>query len=184
MGDSNPWQIKSSQIVYQNPWIKIHEDKVIMPSGKPGMYAYLESNDSVTVVALNDNAEVYLIRQFAYPAAVWSWRLPQGGGDKQNLLQAAQRELKEETGITARHWQKLGKFRIQNGLMTETCAIYVASDLAFSDKTDEEEAIDGTQWASMSDIDAMIKHGEIDDGQSIVAIHFAQKWLANKGAKA
>jgi 8-oxo-dGTP pyrophosphatase MutT (NUDIX family) len=180
MRTDNPWKITSSEIVYQNPWIRIHEDKVIMPSGKPGLYAYMESNDSVVIIALDDEQKIRLIRQFSYPVAAWSWRVPQGGGDKQHSLQAAKRELKEEAGIEARTWELLGEFRVCNGLMTERCTAYLATDSTLKAHTDDEEAIDGASWVTMAEADAKIERGDIDDSQSIVAIHLAQKWLAQR----
>ncbi len=183
MRSDNPWHIKSSRIVYQNPWIRIHEDTVIMPSGKPGVYAYLESKDSVVITALNDKKELCLIRQFSYPTAKWSWRAPQGGGEGEDLMQAAKRELQEETGVTADTWHHLGNFRVCNGLMTETCGAYLASGISITNQKDLDEGIDGMRWVSMEEADKMIQRGDIDDSQSIVAIHLAQKHLADKVVK-
>ena len=179
MRTDNPWQPVSTEVKYQNPWIKIHEDKVITPTGKDGIYAYLESNDSVMIAVINDDRQLYLVRTFRYPDKSWNWEVPGGGGDKHDSLAAAKRELEEETAITAIQWDKLGTTSVCNGFMTEKMTTYLAQALSFSgSKESADEQIDEARFFSMTDIYSMIERGEINDGQSITAIHLAQKWLA------
>lgn len=179
MRTDKPWKILSSEIKYENPWIKIHEDKVITPLGGEGIYGYMQSNDSVLVAVLNNRHELYLIRKFDYPVQKWDWELPGGGGDKQNSVEASRRELKEETGISAEAWEVLGSARICGGLMTERVTICLARDLSFDgEKELSNEQIDEQKFFSMAQIDAMIESGDIDTSPTITAIHFVQKWLS------
>lgn len=179
MRQDNPWKVVSSRITYQNPWMKIREDTVITPTGSNGIYGVLESSDSVIIAVLNEKNELYLVRGFSYPVGSWNWELPGGGGDKEDPIAASQRELSEETGIIAKTWHKLGQTRVCDGFMTEQMSTYLARDLLFSGKKEiSNEQIDTAKFVSMSEVDAMIERGEINDGQSITAIHLAQKWLA------
>lgn len=179
MRSDHPWKTVSSKVVYENPWIRVREDAVITPMGGDGLYGVMESNDSVMIAAVNDKNEMYLVRTYSYPVQSWNWEIPGGGGDKEDGLVAAKRELEEETGILAKTWQKLGHTRICNGLMTERMTTYLATDISFEgEKETADEQIDQARFFSMEEIDEMIQKGEINDGQSITAIHFAQKWLA------
>lgn len=181
MSDSSPWKILSSQTVYQNPWIEIQEDTVITPTGKKGIYGFMHSNDSVIIAVLNDAHELYVVRGFSYPVSAWNWQLPGGGGDKEDAAIASKRELEEETGIRAETWEKLGTTRVCDGLMTERMTTYVACDISFTgEKETSNEKIDGGKFVSMSEVDAMVERGEINDGQSITAIYLVQKWLAKQ----
>src|SRR5678815_1747107 len=119
MQEHNPFKIVGSRIVYENPWIKIHEDQVITPTGKDSVYAFMESDDSVIVAVLNDEHHIYVIRTFRYPVRTWNWELPGGGGAKEDPATASKRELEEETGIVANSWTKLGETQVCNGLLTE-----------------------------------------------------------------
>jgi 8-oxo-dGTP pyrophosphatase MutT (NUDIX family) len=181
MSDANPWKIISSQTVYQNPWIQIQEDKVITPTGKEGIYGFMRSNDSVIIAVLNDKHELYLVQGFSYPVAAWNWQLPGGGGDQEDAAIASKRELEEETGIRAEDWEKIGVTRVCDGLMTERMTTYLAQNIAFTGKKEtSNEKIAGGKFVPMSEVDAMVERGEINDGQSITAIYLAQKWLTKQ----
>ena len=131
MRTDNPWKKLSTQVVYENRWMRIVEDKVITPTGNDGVYAYLDSKDSVIITALNNKNELYLVHTFAYPDGSWNWELPGGGSEGENPETAARRELAEETGISAKSWQQLGHTRVCNGLMTEKMTTFLARGLSF-----------------------------------------------------
>lgn len=181
MRSDNPWGLRSSRIVYKNPWMLVREDTVTTPTGNDGIYGVMESPDSVMIAALNEKDELYLVWTFSYPSASWNWELPGGGTDKQPSARAAQRELEEETGIIANIWEKLGQTRVCNGFMTERMTTYLARNLSFAGvKEIADEQIDKARFFSMAEIDDMIVRGEVNDGQSITGIHFVQKWLSRK----
>lgn len=185
MRTDNPWKTLSSEIKYQNPWIRVREDKVITPTGSEGIYGVMESNDSVMIAVLSDKSELYLVRTFSYPSQSWNWELPGGGGDNEDAAIASQRELEEETGIRAATWEKLGTTRVCNGLMTEKMTVYLARDLSFDGtKETADEQIDEGKFFPMGDIDAMVTDGRINDSQSITGIYLVQKWIERKDYKA
>ncbi len=175
---NNPWQILSSETVYQNRWMRVREDKVITPTGSKGIYAYMESNDSVMVVVANEKNEIYLVRAFRYPVKTWNWELPGGGGDKQDAAEASKRELEEETGILAKTWKKLGETLVCNGFMTELMTTYLAQDLSFAGaKETADEQIGDGRFFSLDEVHAMIDRSEVNDGQSMTGIFLFEHWL-------
>ncbi len=180
MTTENPFKKKSSKIVYENPWIRIHEDAIVRPDGSEGIYGYLESKDSVQIVAVNESQEIYLIKAFRYPSKTWDWELPGGGGEDEDIVVASQRELAEETGLIADKWTHLGSPLVCNGLMTERQAILLAEGLTVGKRIDSDDkylVTDG-KFASLDEIDTMISAGEIDDGMTMTALFLANRHFA------
>src|SRR5690242_16608650 len=114
----NPWQTRSSRVVYENPWIKVREDKVIRPDGNPGIYGVVTLRPSVCVLALNDRDEGVLVGQWRYTLGRYCWELPRGGSQpgENDMLAVAKRELAEEAGVLAGSWEYHGDFDIGNGV--------------------------------------------------------------------
>lgn len=175
----NPWKKISSKVVYKNPWVRVVEDSVIRPGGKPGIYAYLETNGpSVFVMAMTDNEEVYLVGLHRYTSGEYSWELPAGNSDGDDLLRAAKRELLEETGIEAVDWKEVGYFWAMNGVVKEKSYVFVAKNLKQTKKDERlEEGIVAIVKVSIAKLILMIKNGELSDSQSISAIMKALLYL-------
>jgi len=171
----------SSRVIYQNRWMTIREDKTRLPSGNEGIYGYLESKDSVMIIVFDEQYRIYLVKGFRYPSKNWGWLLPGGNSDGEDLLAASKRELEEETGILADHWEIAGKTLVCDGFMTERMATCIAHDIHFDGtKENSDEKFAGMQFFTLEEIDDMIDKGEIDDGQTITGLYFAKRWLARK----
>ena len=112
----NPWGKVSTRVVYDNPWINVREDEVVRPDGQPGIYGVVHfKNIAVGVLAVEDG-EVYLVGQYRYTLERYSWEIVEGGcGEGEETLDAARRELEEETGLRASNWviAKLSKLRMR-----------------------------------------------------------------------
>ncbi|HEU0266239.1 MAG TPA: NUDIX hydrolase [Candidatus Saccharimonadaceae bacterium] len=172
------WQTKSSKIVYENPWITIHEDQTIMPSGNEGIYGYMESRDSVMVVPMDDQKRVFLEKAFRYPSKSQGWECPGGGGDNEDLIDASKRELEEETGIRVENIEKLGSTIVCNGLMTERQTSCIAWGLHFDGEREKsDEVFEDQRFFTWEEIDLMIDSGDINDNQTLTALYLAKRWL-------
>lgn len=181
MRETPPKSPTTTKIVYQNPWITVHEDQTITTDGQPGIYGYLESKDSCMVGVLDDSQRLYLLRAFRYPTKSWGWEFPGGGGEGEDLLDASKRELEEETGILAQSWERLGHTLVCNGLMTERMTTCIAYDISFDGvKESSDEVFSQARFFTVQEIEQMIDSGEINDGQTITAFYLAKRWLAKR----
>jgi ADP-ribose pyrophosphatase len=167
----NDWQTKSSKIVYENPWMMVQEDQVVLPNGKDGMYGYVSSkSNSVYVIPVDKEGNTYIVQQNRYPNKNTTWECVGGRVDDDTPAVAAKRELLEETGVQASTLTKLSTIEIANGIATFKGTIYLATDLKkVTDNLDEDDGILAAKKLPLSTIKQMIMNGEITCVQSIAA---------------
>ena len=167
----NPWHTLASKQVYDNPWITVREDRVIRPDGEPGIYGVVHyKNIAVGVLPIEED-HIYLVGQYRYPLESYSWEIPEGGcpGGEVPLL-AAQRELKEETGLEARRWRMLGEAYLSNSVADEHAVWFLATGLVPGEWRLEGAESLSVRRVPLREALAMALEGEITDGLSLLAI--------------
>jgi 8-oxo-dGTP pyrophosphatase MutT (NUDIX family) len=167
----NPWQTLGSRRVYENPWISVREDSVIRPDGEPGIYGVVHyKNTAVGVLPVEDD-HVYLVGQYRYPLERYSWEIPEGGcPEDEEPLEAARRELKEETGLEARSWSRLGEAFLSNSVADECAVWFLATDLVPGESQNEGTEVIGVRRVPLREAVAMAMDGRITDALSILAL--------------
>lgn len=168
----NPWTTKSSRPVYENPWIRVREDEVIRPDGEGGIYGVVSLKNVATgVIAMDEAGRIALVGQWRYPLEQWSWEIPEGGAPEgEDPLDAAKRELREETGITAGNWRILLRSHISNCVTDEVAIVYLATRLDCGvPSPDPEEELE-VRWVSFDEAIRMVEAGEITDAVSQLGI--------------
>src|SRR5690242_1220711 len=74
------WTTLSRRLVYENPWIAVHEDQVLRPDGQPGIYGVVQfKNRAIGVLPVDEDGGIWLVGQFRYPLGRYSWEIPEGG---------------------------------------------------------------------------------------------------------
>ena len=166
------WQKHTSKIVFENPWIVVREDKVTNPGGGQNHYGHVQfKNIAVAVLPLDEDGHTRLVGQSRYTLDQYSWELPMGGAPlEEDPLEAAKRELREETGLTASHWRELMRLHPSNSITDEIGIVYVATGLS-EGETDLGETEDiEVLTLPLSEAIEMAKDGRITDALSAATL--------------
>ena len=165
-----PWRVKDAREAFDNPWIRVVDHEVVHPDGTPGEYGVVRfKNLAIGVLPIDEKGMVPLVGQHRFPHDKYSWELPEGGG-KLNVdaLLSAQRELAEETGLTAKEWAPLCEFDISNSVTDERAICFLAWDLSEGEAAPEPSEELTLKQVSFKELLEMVMSGEITDSLTIV----------------
>jgi len=170
--DSNPWTTLSSDIRYDNNWITVTEHQVLNPAQSPGIYGVVHfKNIAIGILPIDEDGFTWLVGQYRYPLKAYSWEIPEGGGKlTEPPLEAAKRELKEETGLEAAHWEQILEMHLSNSATDERALVFLATGLSEGISSPEETEVLSIRKVSLADAQRMVERAEITDALSVAAI--------------
>lgn len=179
--NKNPWTITGEQPVYNNAWINVTEYQVVNPNGGAGIYGKVHfKNHAIGIVPLDEALNTYLVGQYRFPIDQYSWEIPEGGCPPgEDHLQAAQRELLEETGLIAQHWEHIADVHLSNSVSDEAGSIYVATGLLQDAPAPEETEQLVVKKLPFEEVYKMACTGKITDMLSVTAILRVKLMLLN-----
>jgi len=168
----NPWTILGEKDVYENPWIRVVEHDVIHPGGKPGVYGVVSfKNLAVGIIPLDEDDYTWIVGQYRFSLNEYSWEIPMGGVPiEADPLAGAQRELKEETGLTAAHWRQILSVRMSNSVTDESGVVYVAEGLQCGEPEFDDTEIIEIRRLPFDEALRMVTDGKITDCLSVTGI--------------
>jgi len=163
-------KIISSEQVYQCGLFRVTEDRAVDPKeGFEIKRSVVRHVGSAVMMAVDEKKRILLVRQYRLPAEGYIWELPAGRLDPgETPLQAAKRELIEETGCRARKWAKLAHFFASPGYVQERMTIYLAEGLTQGEATPMDDERIETRWFKRKDLQEMIDEGKIEDGKTLI----------------
>ena len=177
------WQKINSKIAYKNPWFRVREDKVKRPDGTQGIYGVVERPHANFIVALVGKNKIIFIEEFRYPIQRVILQLPAGTTDKgETDLQAAKRELLQETCYHARNWEKIGSFFIAPGHESIVANVFLATDcVQVTDAQNQvsDELIMKVRTIPIRQMKKMIGENKIKCGITLAALNVLFQQIKN-----
>jgi len=181
--------VLSSEVVFTGPLFRVLHDKIIEPDGFETERDVIRHNGSVVILALDNsknkkNPWVVMERQYRHAANQFLWELPAGKIEAgEDPLEAAKRELAEETGYRAKKWKPLVEYYASPGFLGEAFKVFVAEGLAPGDTApDEDERIE-LRLVKLSEVLEMIEKGAIHDGKTLSGVLLYDRLKRKKGKK-
>ncbi len=170
----------SKELVFEGKIIKVTSEKAELENGQIVTRELVTHNGGVCVVAVDDQQNTYLVRQFRYPFKEVLTEVPAGKREKdENPLECGTRELQEEIGATAENFVSLGKLYPTVAYDTEVIYMYLATGLSFSKQhLDEDEYIDVVKIPLKEAVE-MVMRDELPDSKTQLAILKAYNYLQN-----
>lgn len=170
--ENNPWKLIASKTAYENNWIEVQHQDVITPAGNPGIYGVIHfKNLAIGIIPLDENNNTWIVGQYRYPHKKYTWEIPEGGGKiGVDPIDSAKRELLEECGIIAQHWEKILEMDLSNSATDEKAILYVARNLEFTQSEPEETEDLQVKKIPFETLFQMVMNGEISDAMTIAAV--------------
>ena len=167
-------KIVSSKEVYACGLFRVTEDEATEPAknGKAGFRirrSVVRHHGSAVMMPVDKRNRVLLVRQYRLPADQYLWELPAGKIDEgETALQAAKRELVEETGLRAKKWKKLALFYPSPGFVEETMTIYLATELTQGEAQPMDDERIETKWYGRKELRKLIRQNKITDAKTMI----------------
>ena len=163
-------KIISSKQVYDCGLFRVTEDRAVDEKTKFEIKrSVVRHIGSAVMLAVDKKKRVLLVRQYRLPAEKYLWELPAGRLDPgETPLQAAKRELKEETGYKAKKWSKLTSYFASPGFVQERMTIFLAEDLTAGEATPMGDEQIEARWFKRKELAEMIDEGKIEDGKTLI----------------
>jgi 8-oxo-dGTP pyrophosphatase MutT (NUDIX family) len=179
MEENNPWKIIDEQEVYDNNWIRLTHYNVINPSGGKGVYGKVHfKNRAIAIVPIDEEMNTYLVGQFRFTINQYSWEVPEGGCPlKEEPLEAAKRELLEETGLRAENWQHVLDVYLSNSVSDELGKVFIATNLTQHQAQPEETEQLQLKKIPLQQAFDMVDEGKITDSLAVAALQKVQLLL-------
>ena len=188
-GVSEKATLISSRIAYEGPLFRVHQDKLIEPGGLHSERDVIRHNGSVVILAIDKSKSkkdpwIVMERQYRHAANQFLWELPAGKMDAgEEPLAAAQRELAEETGYSAKKWKPLVEYWASPGFLGETMKVFLAEGLVAGEARPEEDEKIDFRLVKLSEVLKMMKKGAIHDGKTLVSVLLYVQANGRKGKK-
>ncbi len=169
------------KVIHDGTVVNLGIETVTLPNGETMELEVIRHPGGAAVVAIDDQQQVCLLRQYRHAAGGWLWELPAGKIDVPESPQhTAKRELQEEAGVAATRWLALGSFFFTPGFCDERIYLYLATGLHGVAAEPHPHEVIEVHWKPFNEALQMCDRGEIEDGKTLLGLLRAANKLENK----
>ena len=181
MGDEQLKEVYlSREDIYDGAIIKVEKWQVALPDGRTAVREIVKHKGAAAIVPVDDKGYVTLVRQHRVAIDEFTWEIPAGKLDDaaEDPFDCARRELEEETGLRAEHWQKLNHVVTTPGFCTEKIALYLATGLSRHEAHPDADEFLNLMSIPLQEAVNYVMTGEITDAKTCLGLLMAEKVLS------
>ena len=169
----------SSEEIFDGVAIHLFRDEILLPNGNKGVREVIRHPGAVCVIPVTEDGDVIFVNQFRYAFNKVTLEVPAGKHEKgEDPLEAAMRELSEETGLSAKNVVYLGELYTTPALIDEVIHMYLATDLVEGKQHLDEDEFINTLKMPLSEAVQKVMNGEIKDAKTQTILLKAEKYLS------
>lgn len=172
-----PWKTLTSRLIYENPWMRLREDRAELPDGRSTIYGVVSFGHCVGILPFVDDDHVLMVRQYRYVQRESDrWEMPTGGVKMgETPEQAAQRELREEVGYAAGRLDWVSTYYTSKSVCDETAHLYLGYDLVSAALPPDETEFFERAKLPFTDVLEQVLRSEIRDSMTVIAVLHAAR---------
>ena len=168
----------SSEEIFDGVAIHLFSDEILLPNGNKGVREVIRHPGAVCVIPVTEDGDVIFVNQFRYAFNKVTLEVPAGKLEKgEDPLEAAMRELSEETGLSAKNVVYLGELYTTPALIDEVIHMYLATDLVEGKQHLDEDEFINTLRMPLSEAVQKVMNGEIKDAKTQTILLKTEKYL-------
>ena len=175
-----PFELISSETVYQGRAVSIRRDLLKTPDGRTTKFDIIEHNGSVVILPIDACGNLLFVRQYRHAASADLLELPAGTLDGDEAPEkCAHREIREETGMAAKNMKNIGQFFLAPGYSTEFMVVFLATDLHWDPLEADADEFLQVEKIPLAEALKMAEHGKLPDAKSLAALFMARPHLGD-----
>lgn len=172
------YEIKNTTTAYKGHIFSVEKVEVVLPDDKARVYERVNLQNAVTILPIDDEGNVYFVRQYRIGSNSVLLELPAGKIEAgEGAQETAEREIREEIGLAAREMLPIGGFYMSPGYSTEYMYCFLAKGLYRSPLSPDADEFLNVEKIPLEQVKRMTAAGELPDSKSLAAFMLAWKQL-------
>jgi 8-oxo-dGDP phosphatase len=165
------WRAHGERVIYDSPWVRLGQVDVEPPEGERYWHHVARFRPAALLALVDDENRVLLAWRHRFVPDTWGWEIPGGLiDDGEKPIDAARRELEEETGYRAGQVEHLLSYEPMPGAVDAPHAIFLGRDpRQVRDDPDVNEAA-RLEWHSLAAVPALLASGDVTNAATVIAL--------------